>query len=140
MVEGVVGGDIDVIVSSHDPKDADVKRRPFTEASDGAVGLETLLSASLRLFHGSAIDLVALLRPLTSRPAEILGLQAGRLQRGAPADLIIVDLHSPWIVNPDLLRSKCRNTPFNQSKMQGRVVQTLVGGKIVHDQTELAPV
>ena len=140
MVEGILAGDIDVIVSSHDPKDADVKRRPFGEADDGAVGLETLLPAALRLFHGGIIDLAPLLRPLTSRPAEILGLEAGSLARGAPADLIVVDLYTPWIVDPDLLRSKCRNTPFDQSKMQGRVARMLVGGKIVHDHNELAPV
>lgn len=140
MVEGILTGEIDVIVSSHDPKDADVKRRPFGEADDGAVGLETLLPAALRLFHGGVTDLVSLLKPLTTRPAEILGLRAGVLARGAPADLIVVDLHTPWIVDPDLLRSKCRNTPFDQSKVQGRVVRTLVGGKIVHDHNELAPV
>ena len=131
-VEGLVSGDIDVIVSGHNPKDADVKRRPFAEAEDGAIGLETLLPAALRLFHAGQIELPALLRTMTTAPADLLKLPAGRLQKGAPADLIIVDLETPWVVDPDLLQSKSKNTPFDESQLQGRVLHTIVNGNTVY--------
>ena len=132
MVEGLVSGDIDVIVSGHNPKDADVKRRPFAEAEDGAIGLETLLPAALRLYHGGHIELAPLLRAMTTAPADLLGLAAGRLKKGAPADLIVVDLDTPWVVDPELLQSKSKNTPFDESQLQGRVLRTLVSGNTVY--------
>ena len=132
MVEGLVAGEIDVIVSGHNPKDADVKRRPFAEAEDGAIGLETLLPAALRLYHAGQIELPALLRAMTSTPADLLDLPAGHLKKGAPADLIILDLETPWVVDPELLQSKSKNTPFDESQLQGRVVRTLVNGNTVY--------
>lgn len=133
LVRAVADGDIDVIVSSHDPQDADVKRRPFAEAADGAVGLETLLAAALRRYHAGDVPLLALLRPMTINPAKLLGLPSGRLSKGAPADLILVDLGEPWIVNKDQLRSRSKNSPFDESKMQGRVLRTLVAGETVFE-------
>ncbi len=132
-VKGLAAGDIDVIVSGHDPMDADAKRRPFAEAEDGAVGLETLLPAALSLYHNGHIELPALLRAMTTNPADILGLPGGRLEKGAIADLILVDLDLPWIVDPDLLRSKSKNTPFDESKLQGRVLRTMVAGQTVYN-------
>ena len=132
MVEGVANGDIDVIVSSHDPQDADVKRRPFAEAADGAVGLETLLSAALRLHYGSdQVPLLTLWRAMAKAPADLLGLRGGCLVKGEPADLVLVDLGEPWVVNKELLRSRSKNTPFDDSKMQGRVLRTVVAGETV---------
>ena len=131
MVEGVADGTIDVIVSSHDPQDADVKRRPFAEAADGAVGLETILSATLRLHYGSDLPLLTLWKALALNPARLLGLAGGSLAKGEPADLILVDLGEPWVVNKDLLRSRSKNTPFEDSKMQGRVLRTIVAGEAV---------
>ncbi len=136
MVEGLAAGDIDVIVSGHNPKDADVKRRPFAEAEDGAIGLETLLPAALRLFHGGQLELPILLRALTSNPAELLNLPGGKLQAGAPADLIVVDLDTPWVVDPEKLQSKSKNTPFDESQFQGRVLRTLVNGNTVYTLTD----
>jgi dihydroorotase len=132
MVEGVASGDIDVIVSAHDPQDADVKRRPFAEAADGAIGLETLLGASLRLYHNKDVDLATLLRALTSNPARLLGLASGRLAKGAPADLVLIDLDTPWTVEADQLRSKSKNTPFDEAQFQGRALQTFVAGRPVY--------
>lgn len=133
LVNAVANGEIDTIVSSHDPQDADVKRRPFAEAADGAAGLETLLAAALRLYHSGEVALPTLLRPLTVNPAKLFGLPGGRLQQGAPADIILVDLDEPWVVNKDLLRSRSKNSPFDEAKMQGRVLRTLVDGETVFE-------
>jgi len=131
LVDGLEAGEIDVIVSGHNPKDADVKRRPFAEAENGAIGLETLLSAALRLHHNEDISLPVILRAMTCNPARILGLPSGRLQIGAPADLALIDLETPWIVDPDRLQSKSKNTPFDESQLQGRVLRTIVNGNTV---------
>lgn len=133
MVRGVADGEIDVIVSSHDPQDADVKRRPFAEAADGAIGLETLLAAGLRLVHDRELGLLTLLRAMTINPARLLGLPAGRLAKGAPADLIVFDLGQPWVVDRELLRSRSKNSPFDESKMQGRVLKTVVAGELIYE-------
>jgi dihydroorotase len=133
MVQGVADGHIDFIVSSHDPQDADVKRRPFAEAADGAIGLETLLSAALRLQHGDpGISLLTLWTAMAFNPARRLGLKGGTLAKGEAADLIVVDLGEPWVVNKDHLRSRSKNSPFDDSKMQGRVLRTVVAGETVY--------
>lgn len=132
MVAGVAAGDIDIIVSSHDPQDADVKRRPFAEAADGAVGLETLLPAALRLVHAGDVGLLPLLRALTIAPARLLGLPCGHLTKGAVADIILFDPDEPWVCNKDSLRSRSKNSPFDESKLQGRVLRTLVAGETVY--------
>ncbi len=133
MVRGIASGDIDIIVSSHDPQDADTKRRPFAEAADGAVGLETLLPAALRLVHAGEVSLGMLLKAMTINPARLLGLHSGRLAKGAIADLVLFDLGEPWVVNKDLLRSRSKNTPFDEAKMQGRVLRTVVAGETVYE-------
>jgi dihydroorotase len=138
LVRGLAAGDIDVIVSSHDPQDADVKRRPFAEAADGAIGLETLLAAALRLYHSDAVSLMVLLRAMTINPAKLLGLPSGRLERDAPADIVLFDLGQPWVVDRELLRSRSKNSPFDESKMQGRVLMTMVAGEIVYQYPEPA--
>ena len=136
MVEGIASGDIDVIVSAHDPRGAEGKRRPFAEAADGAVGLETLLGAALGLYHNGHVDLPQLLRVLTANPARLLGLGSGRLARGAPADLVLIDLDKPWTVEPERLRSKSKNTPFDGARLQGRAMLTIVAGRVVYDYAE----
>ena len=132
MIAGLVAGEIDVLVSSHDPQDVDEKRHPFAEAADGAIGLETLLAAALRLHHNGDIGLVPLLRAMTANPAKLLGLPSGRLEKDAPADLILVDIGQPWVVDKALLKSRSKNSPFDESKMQGRVLHTMVAGKSVY--------
>lgn len=133
MVRGVANGDIDIIVSSHDPQDADTKRRPFAEAADGAVGLETLLSAALRLVHSGDITLPNMLKVMTSNPARLLGLHSGRLAKGAIADLVLFDPGEPWVVNKDILRSRSKNSAFDEARMQGRVLRTVVAGRTVYE-------
>lgn len=136
VIEGLRNGTIDTIHSDHDPQDTEVKRQPFAEASDGAIGLETLLAAALRLVHSGDVDLLTVLRAMTSRPAEILGLPSGRIAKGAPADLILVDLDYPWQVSERDLRSRSRNTSFEGARLAGKVMRTIVGGQTVHTHVE----
>jgi dihydroorotase len=133
MVEGLADGTIDVIVSSHDPQDVDTKRHPFAEAADGAVGLETMLPAALRLVHSGDVAWLTLFRALSTRPAEILGLEVGRLAPGAPADLVMVDPNTPWVLDADDLHSRSKNSPFDGARFQGRVLRTLVAGRQVFE-------
>ncbi|HVB90404.1 MAG TPA: dihydroorotase [Beijerinckiaceae bacterium] len=133
LVEALAEGLIDVIVSDHDPQDVETKRLPFADAADGSIGLETLLSAGLRLVAADRLSLPSLLAALSYRPAKILGLPQGRLARGAPADLIRFDPHEPWVVDPTRFLSRCRNTPFDEAKMEGRVKTVMVAGAIVKD-------
>jgi dihydroorotase len=132
MVEGVHDGDIDVIVSAHDPQDVDMKRRPFAEAAAGAIGVETLLPAALQLYHNGGIGLRPLLAAMTCRPAEILRLPGGRLEVGAPADLALVDLEMPWRIDAASLSSKSKNSPFDETVLQGRAIKSFVAGRCVY--------
>ncbi|MBU1335152.1 MAG: dihydroorotase [Alphaproteobacteria bacterium] len=136
VIEGLRNGTIDTIHSDHDPQDTEVKRQPFAEASDGAIGLETLLAAALRLVHSGDVDLLTVLRAMTSRPAEILGLPSGRIASGAPADLILFDLDYPWQVSENEIRSRSRNTSFEGARLAGKVMRTIVGGQTVHTHQE----
>lgn len=131
LVEGLADGSIDVVVSSHDPQDVTDKRQPFELAADGAVGVETMLVAALRLYHAAEMDLPALLRPMTENPAKLLGLNRGQIAKGYPADLVLFDPDEPWVLNRDDLKSLAKNTPFDESLFQGRVMRTFVGGKTV---------
>jgi dihydroorotase len=132
VIRALAEGLIDVVVSDHNPQDVETKRLPFAEAENGAVGLETLLSASLRLHHEGAIGLPGLFAALSSRPAEILGLPCGRLASGAPADLILVDIDAPYVLDKRQLRSLSKNSPFDEARLEGRVVATYVAGRLVH--------
>ena len=131
MIAALRDGVIDVIVSSHDPQDVDTKRHPFAEAADGAIGLETLLAATLRLHHNGEVPLMRLIDALSTRPAQLLGLEAGSLKAGQPADLALVDCDAPWIYGEDQIRSLSKNTPFEGARFSGRVLQTLVGGRTI---------
>ena len=133
LVEALASGLIDVVMSDHNPQDVEVKRLPFAEAVPGAIGLETMLTAGLRLAHNGEIELMALLRAMSTRPAELLGLPGGTLRSGAPADVIVVDTELPWVLDPAELKSKCKNTPLDEARLQGRVVRTIVAGRTVYE-------
>ena len=129
MVEAVAAGKIDVISSMHTPQDEESKRLPFEEAASGAIGLETILPAAMRLYHAGQLDLPTLWRALSLAPANRLGLEAGRLSPGAPADLVLFDPDAPFVLDRFRLRSKSKNTPFDEARMQGRVLGTWVAGR-----------
>src|SRR5437660_466124 len=131
VVEGLRDGTIDAIASDHAPWDQDSKRLPFSSAAYGIVGLETLLPLSLELYHNRHMSLIEVLRLLTSGPAGILGLDAGRLRVGAPADLIVFDPDAMWRIRTDEFRSKSKNAPFDGRPVQGRVEQTIVDGRTI---------
>jgi len=133
LVEALEAGLIDVVCSDHDPQDVETKRLPFAEAAAGAIGVETMLSASLRLVAAGHISLPRMLRAMTLRPAQILRLPLGRLSVGAPADLIRFDPDEPYVLDPAELRSRCRNTPFDAARLEGRVKLTLVAGRVAHE-------
>ncbi len=132
LVEAVIDGTIDVIVSGHDPQSDDTKRLPFAEAAFGAVGLETLLSAALGLYHNENVALQRLVEAMSSKPAEILGLETGRLAPGAPADFALVNLTLSWTVEDKVLRSRAKNSPFEHRTLEGRCVETIVAGRSVY--------
>lgn len=131
LVAALADGLIDVACSAHDPQDVETKRRPFQEADDGAIGLETMLAAGLRLVHSGDVSLARLLAAMSTRPAELLGIPGGALRVGAPADLIVFDPDAPWVLDAQKLRSKSKNTPFDQARFQGRVIRTVVAGRTV---------
>ncbi|MEM8539001.1 MAG: dihydroorotase [Pseudomonadota bacterium] len=134
VVAALAEGLIDIISSMHTPQDEESKRLPFEEAASGAVGLETLLPAALRLFHANAISLPRLIRAMTLNPARLLGLPAGRLAKDAPADLVLFDPDAPFQLDRTVLLSKSKNTPFDGAHMQGRVLGTWVAGVRVGGQ------
>ena len=127
-VEAVATGLIDVISSMHTPQDEESKRLPFEEAASGAIGLETMLPALMRLVHAGHMDLPTLWSALSLNPARRLGLDCGRLSVDAPADLVLFDPDAPFVLDRFKLRSKSKNTPFDEARMQGKVLGTWVGG------------
>jgi len=131
MEEGLREGLIDVIVSAHRPWDEESKRLPFAQASSGGVGLETLLPVSLGLHHRAGLSLPALFQRLSRTPARLAGLEAGTLERGALADLVLFDPDAPWKIDRKALHSKSKNSPFHDRLVQGKVLGTWVEGRRV---------
>jgi dihydroorotase len=133
LVAALASGLIDVVMSDHNPQDVEVKRLPFAEAAAGAVGLQTMLPAALRLIHNGEMDFKTLIRAMSTRPAELLGLPGGSLRAGSPADVVVIDPDTPWVLDPADLKSQCKNTPFDEARFSGRVVRTIVGGRTVYE-------
>jgi len=134
LVEAVNDGTIDVIVSDHKPEDEESKRLTFSQATTGATGVETLLPLALELFHNKSVKLMKLIASITSNPAKILGINKGSLEKGNAADLCVFDINKPWIVNKDILKSKSKNTPIENRKLQGQVLKTFVKGEVAFER------
>ena len=134
LVEAVNSGVIDVIVSDHKPQDEESKRLTFSQAATGAIGVETLLPLALELFHNKSIKLNKLLASVTSNPAKILGIDKGTLEVGNDADLCVIDINKPWIVKQSELKSKSKNTPIENRKLQGQVLKTFIKGEIAYER------
>ena len=133
MVAALAEGVIDVVVSDHDPQDVETKRQPFAECADGALGIETMLSAAQRLVQAGQIGLPQLLAALSARPAALIGLSAGRLAVGAPADLVLFDPEAPFVVDKRKLKSRAKNSPFDEARLEGIVAATFVGGRVAYE-------
>ncbi|WP_062229231.1 dihydroorotase [Aureimonas frigidaquae] len=138
MVEALADGTIDIIVSSHDPQDVDVKRQPFADATAGAIGLESLLPAALRLHHSGAVPLKRIIAALTINPAQLMKIDRGTMQPGRPADITLVDLDHPFIFSEGDIHSLQKNTVFENARFQGRAACTIVNGRIVHQLDEVS--
>ncbi|MGL4404425.1 MAG: amidohydrolase family protein, partial [Notoacmeibacter sp.] len=134
VVEALASGVIDMVNSSHDPQDVETKRVPFADATPGAIGLETLLAALLRLYQSGELSLLRVAELASLAPARRFGLNAGTLQTGAPADIALLDLGEPWIVNESEILSRCRNTCFEGARFQGKVVKTWRNGVTVFER------
>jgi dihydroorotase len=134
LIAGLKRGEIDAVVSAHDPQPTEDKRLPIGEAAYGAVGLETLLPCLLSIAVREDVPLLAALKPVTSGPADLLGLPQGRLAKGAPADLVLFDPAAPWACDRDDLSSRSKNSPFDGRKLEGRVLRTWVNGATVFER------
>ncbi len=132
LIAGVADGTIDVVTSDHNPKSADVKRLPLSQASEGIVGFETLLALTLSTVHSGTVDLMTALKALTYAPAQLLGLPSGTLSEKAPADIVIFNPDTPWRINSEAFLSTSKNTPFDTLPVQGQVWRTVVGGKTLY--------
>ena len=134
VLEGLADGTIDCIATDHAPH-APEEKADFAAAPNGAVGLETSLSASYTaLVEGEITDLCGLARLMSARPAKIAGIAGGSLAVGAPADLTLFDPAEAWVVRPEELHGKSKNTPFKGVQLHGRVRYTLCRGRVVFDQ------
>jgi len=130
-IAAVADGTIDVISSGHDPRGPEDKRLPFSEAAPGMAGAETLLALSLNLVREGTISTGRLFELLATNPAQILGLNAGKIAEGCEADLILIDPDAPWQVDGDKMAALAGNTPFDRLPVQGRVRHMLKGGKVI---------
>jgi len=134
LINAIDEGLIEVIVSDHKPEDEESKRLTFAQAATGATGIETLLPLALELFHNNSLKLNKIIASITSNPAKILGIDKGSLQIGRDADLCVVDINKPWVVNKDELLSKSKNTPIEDRKLQGQIIKTFIKGEIAFER------
>lgn len=133
ILEGLKDGTIDAIATDHAPHEEDSKRVPMDVAAFGIVGLETMLPVSLTaLYHTGLMSLRDVLAAMTYKPADIIHLNAGRLKKGAPADLTVIDLDTEWEIQPDAFYSKSKNSPYVGTKAKGRAIRTIVSGETVY--------
>ncbi len=132
IINGILDGTIDAIVSDHTPQDQDAKRLPFNQAEFGGVGLETLLPLTLSLVKNYGLGLIEAISLVTRNPAEILNLNVGKISEKSEADLIIFDLEKPWKIEPNSFHSKSKNSPFDSLLVEGRNIMTFVRGRLVY--------
>ena len=135
LAAGLADGAIDCAVSDHTPVDEDQKQLPFAEAEPGATGLELLLPLTLKWGSERKLPLAATLARVTSQPARVLGVTSGRIEPGAPADLIVFDPQALFRVTPEALKSQGKNSPYLGYELAGRVHVTLVAGNVVYEQS-----
>lgn len=121
-------GTIDVIASGHDPRGPEAKRLPFADSEPGMSGAETLLALSLGLVRDGLLPIERLFALLAANPARVLGIEAGTLAPGMPADLIVLDPETPWIIDAARMAARAGNTPFDKLPVQGKALRLFKGG------------
>jgi len=131
VIAAIADGTIDLIGSGHDPRGPEDKRLPFADSAPGMTGAETLLPLTLSLVRDGVIDLPRAFALLAANPARLLGVNAGRLEVSAEADVAVIDTDRPWIVNSDKMAASAGNTPFDRQPVQGRVLALFKGGVAV---------
>ena len=132
VIEGLKDGTIDAIATDHAPHDQESKRVPLAAAAYGIVGLETMLPLSLGLYHQGIMPLKDVIAAMTYKPADIIHVPAGRLKKGARADLTLIDLDLLWTMDPEQFASKSHNSPYDHTQTKGRAIRTIVGGETVY--------
>ena len=132
--EGLRDGTIDVIATDHAPHSESDKDREFFLAENGMVGLETAIPLSLKLYHDGLLSLIELIKKLTINPARIFKLNKGTLDVGSDADLTIIDPEAKVVINKQDFRSRGKNTPFDRWRLKGRVIMTIVDGKVIFSE------
>jgi dihydroorotase len=138
LIAALLDGTLDCIATDHAPHTDMEKDGTVPEAPFGMVGLETALGICVEaLVNPGLCDFGFVVERLTSRPAGVLGLDSGRLQVGAPADVTLVDLNKIWTVDPARFHSRSRNSPFAGMKLSGQVIMTIVSGRIVFREGEI---
>jgi dihydroorotase len=138
VLTGLADGTIDAIASDHQPRDADDKRLPFAQASAGGVGLATLLAVTLAHVHNGEFSLAAAIALLTRGPAGLMGIDAGRIAKGAPGDVCLFHPERSWQVKAGALPGKAQNTPFDGRALEGTVLGTWKAGKRVYGGSDQA--
>ncbi len=139
VAAALADGTIDAVASDHQPRDADDKRLPFAQAAPGGAGLATLLAVTLAQVHGAGLPLGRAVQLLTSGPAALLGVSAGRLRAGRIADLCLFHPERAWRVEAGRLPGKAQNTPFDGRALEGRVLATWKAGRLVFDAAAPVP-
>lgn len=133
ILEGLKDGTIDAIATDHAPHEPEAKRVPMDEAAFGIVGLETMLPVSLTaLYHSGFMPLRDVIAAMTYKPADIIGVDAGRMKVGAPADLALINLEHSWKISPEAFESKSKNSPYVGTDVKGKAIRTIVAGSSVY--------
>jgi len=132
LIEALRDGTIDCITSCHQPRCDDAKLRPFAEAAAGAVGLESLLPAALRLYHNDEISIMRLVQALSVKPAQLFGIKGGSLQKNTDADFVILDIDRVWQFDRNKLHSACKNTAFDKARFEGAILETYKNGRRIY--------
>lgn len=135
VLEGVLDGTIDCIVTDHAPH-APEEKADFYHAPNGVIGMETSLAASLKLVHAGLMTLPELVEKMSDNPRRILGLPQHKLAVGEPADLTLVDLEHHWVVDPEKMHSKAKNVIWKGKTLVGKPVYTITDGVIRYTDTE----
>ncbi|MBN8827456.1 MAG: dihydroorotase [Sphingobacteriia bacterium] len=133
LIKGLKDGIFDAIATDHAPHDLESKNKPLSEATFGIVGMETMLPLSLELYHNYGMDLTEVLALMTNKPAEVIQIDAGRIEKGKIADLTLIDLDKEWVIETNNFHSKSKNSPFDGRKVKGRAIKTFVNGEMVYE-------